>query len=214
MTNATSDLAGVQVHTHTLAEGRTGERRSKLSAHYASTTVGLRDTAPQSTGVAAASRGLGPAHAALLLVTVVHVRDALASIERGIVLRHNVVDADKGDVLVLAVKTALVAGEDSLHVEAWALAGTVHLCRLLLQLVDLLGAVRVDCAKERFSLCRHQLSLPKSYKGTENTKSTSSEKQIEYRTKQPLLVALVHFSSLSLSFSTCSLFTHIRFFHR
>ena len=143
------DTAGVQVHTQTLAEGLAGQRVRELHADRAGRTVRLDDATPHGAGVATASGGLAPADAALRLLAVVHVRDTLAGVPFRIGLRRHVLNANDGGVLVLTVQTAAVASERGLHVEAGALAGTVDLRGLLLQLRDLLAAVDGDGGRHR-----------------------------------------------------------------
>ena len=110
--------------------------------------MGLGDATPEGAGVGAASGSLGPADAALGLVAVVDVSDALAVVPLGVATGIDVLNADEGDVLVLAVETALVTGEDSLHVEAGGRAVAGDLTDLSLEGGDLLAAGEVGLTNE------------------------------------------------------------------
>eukprot|EP01084_Bolivina_argentea_P309149 534707_1 len=106
--------------------------------------MGVGDATPDGTGVATAGGSGVPADATLLLVSVVHVGNALAGVEAGVLLGVDVVDAHEGGVVALGGETAAEASEGTLHVEAGALASALHVEALVLELGDLLGAVGVN----------------------------------------------------------------------
>ena len=143
------DTARVEVDTHTAAKSGSREVGVKLSADHTGGTVGTEDAAPDGPRVRAAGGGSVPAHTPLRLVPVVHIRHALADVECGIALVHDVIDAEEGRPVPLLSEPAFVRGEGGLHIQSGGSTGTVHklLTSLSLQGVDLngpLGGNRVE----------------------------------------------------------------------
>eukprot|EP01084_Bolivina_argentea_P309150 534708_1 len=101
--------------------------------------MGVGDATPDGTGVATAGGSGVPADATLLLVSVVHVGNALAGVEAGVLLVEDVVNAEQTLLVVLAVETATEVGEDGLHVQTGGATGTLDGALLGRELGNALG---------------------------------------------------------------------------